>query len=153
MNSGRRSFISGTAVLLAGTMLSPLAAVAGTGNGITALISASFSHGPDGKRKKFQDRLEIGRKQAGKLQELTGQKRASYLSGLILRWLKKRFPDAPWPKIGRDVGKELARQTLAQLKRSGMDNGEKPIPSKINIKIKFKFNPPNEWEIGIEISF
>ncbi len=153
MNSSRRSFVTGTASLLASTALASYAAIAGVGNGISAFITASFVNGADGKGENVKDRLEISKMQAKKLQKMDGTKRAVFLSDLILRWLKKRFRDVPWPKISKDVGRELAVQTLKQLERSGMGGGGKPIPTKIKIKIKFKFKPPSDWEVALEITF
>ena len=145
MNQSKRAFLKAGAALVASASLAPYAAMAEYKDGISAFITASFA------KEQAEGRLSLSKEQMDMLQDLSGEKRGVFLSEIILRWLKKRFPDIPWPKVGDDIGKDLARQMTKQLEENGL--GEGPTPAGISIKIKFKFKPPSDWEIGIEINF
>ena len=145
MNQSKRAFLKAGAALMASASLAPYAAMAGYEGGITAFISAKF------EKEEVKDQFSLSEEQMKKLQDLAGPKRGGFLAELILRWLKKRFPDIPWPKIGDDIGKEMAQQMTKQLEENGA--GEGPTPLGIKIKIKFKFSPPDNWDISIEINF
>lgn len=153
MDSSKRTFIKkGGAALLATVSLSPLIAIADDyKDGISAFITASFSR--ESGEETVKDQLVISKKQSDMLQDLDGPKRAEFLSDLIMRWLRKRYPDFPWPKMGSDVSEVLTEQTLKQLESNGIDGGDKPFPSKIKIKLKFKFKPPGDWSITLIIEF
>ena len=145
MNQSKRAFLKAGAALLASASLAPYAAMAGYEDGIPLWFSASFG------KEEVNDHFTLNKEQMDKLQDLAGPKRGDFLSDIILRWLKKRFPDIPWPKVGDDIGKEIARQMTKQLEENGA--GEGPTPLGIKIKIKFKFSPPDNWDISIEINF
>ena len=146
MNPSKRAFLRKGAAVAVALSLSPLGALAAADGSVTLQLEGS-----DGSNKA-EDLLTLNKEQMARLQDLQGEKRAGFLAELILRWLKKRFPDLPWPKMGNDFGQDLTKRLAAQMDGNGILDGEKPLP-KIKIKVKVKFKPPSDWEISIEINF
>ena len=146
MNKNKRAFLKMGVALMVTTSLSPLAALAGRDDGVELLIQAT-----DGKEES-EGLLSLSKDEMGKLQDLQGQKRAGFLAELIMRWLKKRFPDIPWPKVGDDMGKDLTQQMNKMLVSNGL-GGEGAAIRGIKIRVKVNFKPPNKWEISLQIDF
>ncbi|HGG06326.1 MAG TPA: hypothetical protein ENK28_12785 [Aliiroseovarius sp.] len=146
MNKNKRAFLKMGVALMVTTSLSPLAALAGRDDGVELLIQAT-----DGKEES-EGILSLSKDEMGKLQDLQGQKRAGFLAELIMRWLKKRFPDIPWPKVGDDMGKDLTQQMNKMLESNGL-GGEGAAIRGIKIRVKVNFKPPNKWEISLQIDF
>ncbi len=146
MNQNKRAFLKLGVALMVTTSLSPLAALAASEEGVELFIQGS-----DGKQEG-EGRLSLSKDELAKLQEMPSQKRAAFLSDLILRWLKKRFPDIPWPKVGEDMGNDLTQQMTKMLDSNGFGGEGKPLRG-IKIRIKVNFKPPNKWEISLQIDF
>jgi len=110
MNKRKREVLKAGAALMASASLAPYAAMAGEGGGISVWLSVAFG------KENVEDQMPLSKTQVRALEDVSDAKRSAFLSEIILRWLKKRFPDIPWLKVGNDIGKDLARQTTKQRK-------------------------------------
>ncbi len=140
MDSSKRAFMQGGAVMLAGLSIAPLSAFAKEG-GVVLFLEAS-----DG-RNDAKEQLALDSKQMAQFQELQGRKRPEYLADIILRWLKRRFPDINWPVMGND----LTQRMVKAMGGTGILEGD--VIAMIKIKLRVKFDPPDKWEVTLEISF